>query len=265
MTRNKTFKIPGDQIRRIAPGHGACFATDRIVVDGERVGYMYREDPDNKTDSGWRFMAGTESDAYMEDADNLGIYDVNTVANYDPDIIPLLDAPVGSSFERDEEGDFIEIDSGKPWVADSVQEFPTVEGEYQMTRDWSITLPGRFKKRFEDGSLVLWGRGVTAWIILWDKPATEKKSDRLAFLRKDISPKAYDLSEDSAAGLLRFSYRLADDGSDARAPAYHSFVVGEQGHVQMAVYFDVEDDLEVAKALERSLKETDQPENSGVS
>jgi hypothetical protein len=258
MTTTKTFKIPGDQIRKIAPGHGACFATDRIVVDGERVGYMYREDPDNDIDSGWRFLAGSESDAYMDDADNHGVYDVNTVANYDPDIIPLLDAPVGSSFERDERGDFIEIDSGKPSAAGgpSATEFPIVEGEYQMTRDWSISLPGRFKKRFDDGSLVLWGQGVTAWIIVWEKPATEEKSDRLAFLRKDISPKAYDVREESAAGLLRFSYRLADDGSEAKAPAYHCFVVGELGHVQMSVYFDEEEDVEVARALGRSLEET---------
>jgi len=29
-----------------------------------------------------------------------GIYDVNTIANYDPEVVPLLEAPVGSSFER---------------------------------------------------------------------------------------------------------------------------------------------------------------------
>jgi hypothetical protein len=104
---------------------------------------------------------------------------------------------------------------------------------------------------------VLWGRGVTAWIIVWEKPATEEKSDRLAFLRKDISSKAYDVSEESAPGLLRLSYRLADDGSDAAAPAYHCFVVGERGHVQMSVYFDDEKDVEVARALERGLEETE--------
>ena len=37
----------------------------------------------------------------MDEADNHAIYDVNTVANYDPDIIPLLNAPVGSVFERE--------------------------------------------------------------------------------------------------------------------------------------------------------------------
>lgn len=41
-----------------------CFATDRILVDGCKVGYMYREEPDSDSsmpDSGWRFNAGDES------------------------------------------------------------------------------------------------------------------------------------------------------------------------------------------------------------
>src|SRR5262249_31121261 len=71
----------------------------------------YREEPDNEIDSGWRFLAGTESDEYMEDADHHAIYDVNTIANYDRDIIPLLDVPAGSAFMRDPRtGKFVEVE-----------------------------------------------------------------------------------------------------------------------------------------------------------
>ena len=48
-----------------------------------------------------RFMSGFESDEYMNEPGNHSVYDVNTIANYDPDIVPLLDAPVGSAFERE--------------------------------------------------------------------------------------------------------------------------------------------------------------------
>jgi hypothetical protein len=98
---NKWFMLRRDQIKPLAEGYGTCFATDMIVVDGNKVGYMYGEEADNDVDSGWRFMSGRESDEYMHDAANHGVYDVNTVANYDPDIIPLLDAPIGSAFARD--------------------------------------------------------------------------------------------------------------------------------------------------------------------
>ena len=111
MMSQKKFALRADQIRPVAEGHGGCFATDMITVEGQKVGYMYREEPDFDADSGWRFMAGRESPEYMEDAANHGIYDVNTVANHDPEIIPLLRAPVGSVFEREDgSGEFMAID-----------------------------------------------------------------------------------------------------------------------------------------------------------
>jgi hypothetical protein len=106
----KQFALSADQIKPLAKGRGGCFATDMITVDGCKVGYMYREQPDNDIDSGWRFTAGIESQKYMDDANNLEIYDVNTVANYDPEIIPFLDAPIGSAFERKRRtGKFVEV------------------------------------------------------------------------------------------------------------------------------------------------------------
>ena len=96
----KSFKLAAHEIVALAPGHGGCLATDRITVDGAPVGYCYRETASNKMDSGWRFFAGDESEEYMGSSGNHGIYDINTVANYDQAIIPVLGAPQGSAFER---------------------------------------------------------------------------------------------------------------------------------------------------------------------
>jgi hypothetical protein len=52
----KNFKIKADEFVDLVPQMGGCFATDKITVDGLRVGYMYREEPDEKMDSGWRFF-----------------------------------------------------------------------------------------------------------------------------------------------------------------------------------------------------------------
>ncbi len=111
----KQFFLSASQLRRLATGHGGCIATDMITVEGQKVGYMYREAPDNDIDSGWRFMSGYESDEYMDNADNHAIYDVNTIANYDPEIIPLLDAPVKAAYQRDlETGKFVEVEFQPP-------------------------------------------------------------------------------------------------------------------------------------------------------
>lgn len=100
----KKLTIPAEDIQPLVKKGGACFATDRITVDGQKVGYMYREAPDFEEDSGWRFFGGDETEEYASDPKNVGIYQVNEIANYDQDIIPLLDAPWGAEFERDENG-----------------------------------------------------------------------------------------------------------------------------------------------------------------
>ncbi|MFN8389716.1 MAG: DUF2185 domain-containing protein [Bdellovibrionota bacterium] len=96
----KNFKLSQEEIEDIATGHGACIATDKITVDGFPVRFMYREEGEQPGDSGWRFLSGLENDDYMNVVENHGVYDVNTIANYDPTIIPYLDSPVGSVFEK---------------------------------------------------------------------------------------------------------------------------------------------------------------------
>lgn len=94
----------------MATGYGGCIATNMITCGGRKVGFMYREATVRELDSGWRFMSGYESEEYMNDTENHAVYDVNTIANYDPDIIPFLDAPVGSTFERvNGIGPFVEV------------------------------------------------------------------------------------------------------------------------------------------------------------
>jgi hypothetical protein len=102
----KSFKLDAKQIRPLATGRGGCIASDRITVDGLPVGIMYRTKPANEFDSGWAFLAGDETQAYMDEPDCHGIYDVNTIANYDPHIILFLDAPEGSEFVRGKDGLF---------------------------------------------------------------------------------------------------------------------------------------------------------------
>jgi hypothetical protein len=98
----KKLKLTAEELKPVATGLGNCIATDRITVEGYVVRFMYREDPINAADSGWRFLSGFESDAYMEEPSNQGMYDVNFIANCDPSIVEHLGAPIGSAFEKTE-------------------------------------------------------------------------------------------------------------------------------------------------------------------
>lgn len=87
-----------------------CFVTQRILRDGAKVGYLYREDPERENDSGWRFTADDETDEYMDDPENVAYVSVGRVLSVDDSFIDLLDLPVGASFVRDPEtGAFVPL------------------------------------------------------------------------------------------------------------------------------------------------------------
>ena len=115
--RNRDFHVKAEDMKNLLPDWeeaSGCIATNRITVEGCKVGYCYREKADGDWDSGWRFTAGDESDEYMDDPNNAGIYGLNTICNDDPDIIPLLHTPAPCAFERDEHGVFQQIKDWKP-------------------------------------------------------------------------------------------------------------------------------------------------------
>jgi hypothetical protein len=110
----KKFKMAPDQLKELVAPMGYCMATDRITVDGAKVGYMYREEPHNEEDSGWRFFSGDEDQDYCDDPDNLAFYDVNTIANYDPAIVPYLQSSINSSWARVDGSDQFEEEPFEP-------------------------------------------------------------------------------------------------------------------------------------------------------
>ena len=109
MAQAKRFKLKAGEIGALVSGLGSCIASDKITVEGQRVAYMIREQPSREGDSGWVFTSGTESQVYMDDPANFEVYDVNTIANYDREIVPVLGAPFGTAYERSEDGDFVEV------------------------------------------------------------------------------------------------------------------------------------------------------------
>ena len=98
------FKLKPEEIKHLTDIKGGCIASNRITVDGENVGYTYREEPDKSfpNDSGWRFLAGTEDDAYLENPNNFDVFELNTICNYDEAVLPILESEMGASFIRSE-------------------------------------------------------------------------------------------------------------------------------------------------------------------
>lgn len=94
------FVIKEENLENLVKGMGYSICSNKITVEGMKVGFMYREEPMDDEDSGWRFLSGTENQEYADDPDNSKIFGVNAIANHDPAIIPYLRSPIDSELER---------------------------------------------------------------------------------------------------------------------------------------------------------------------
>jgi len=94
------FKLKKEEIKQLTRIKGSCIASNKITVEGEKIGYMYREKPSNEVDTGWRFFSGNEDDDYTNNPDNFNVFDINTICNYDDEIIPYLNSEINTSYEK---------------------------------------------------------------------------------------------------------------------------------------------------------------------
>ena len=66
----KSEIIAEDALKELVKPMGSGIVSNRIVFDGAKVGFMYRTQPEFEIDCGWRFLAGDETDEYLEDGSN---------------------------------------------------------------------------------------------------------------------------------------------------------------------------------------------------
>lgn len=138
--------------------------------------------------------------------------------------------------------------------------FPRVRGEFQMTDNWRVTLPDEYAKRFEKGEfgtdLVLWRPGITCWTSVYRQKKGETVESTYAWRKGEVSQEAVQVFEFPDTKPLRFAYLLHEKPkSESERWALYSYTFGESGHVLMAIYFDQQRDLEIAKKIWLSIAE----------
>ena len=84
---------------------GFVIASKMLVDNSLAVKFMYREKGEGN-DSGWRFFSGSEDQSYVDNPDNLAIYDINTILDIDRSIKNYLESVPGTAFERQDDGTF---------------------------------------------------------------------------------------------------------------------------------------------------------------
>ncbi len=132
-------------------------------------------------------------------------------------------------------------------------DFPQVEGHFPMPHGWSITLPQAMNRRIENGDLVLWRDGLTAWLAIWHNDKNETAAQRLAWIKSKQPSEAQDVSQQQVGELLLYRYSLAEEEVDEESDevsvihAVYAFAFAPSSHIDMALYCDSA--AEVAQAL----------------
>ncbi len=134
-------------------------------------------------------------------------------------------------------------------MAQKPEDFPLISGNYQMTKTWAIDLgEQQFRRRFEEGALVIWRPGITMWINAYGYPAGESAEvfAKRTRDRSDLPPGAQVITKPTAN---KFAYFFKETEKDETRFSLQTFTFGQEGHLMMAIYFDREKDLDLAKKL----------------
>ena len=237
----KNFKLKSSQIERLVPDIGFAYVTDMITVEGKKVDYMVRQKPNRDDDSGWIFYGGGETQKYIDDASNTSLLSVNTIANYDPEIITFLTYPPGTEIERDSQGKLhvITPDIQKP---DVIFFHPVDDGIIQVTKGWSFNVSARMLRRFEKGSLVVWRPGFTILIESYS-PSELKIDERLIKITNTISPDNEGFEQKREDGIQKLRYRLQEETDGKKQSSAYIFGLTTNQEIHMSIYYDDPSDL----------------------
>jgi hypothetical protein len=132
--------------------------------------------------------------------------------------------------------------------------FPIVQGDYALTPEWTITLPGKFARGAEDGSLILWRPGLTLWLNVWENDNNDPRPARLDLIKESASPDRFDERESADPTATRYSFRLHDENDDGPVESLYAFIIVDNGHLEVAVYFDAPTDEAEARKLAESIR-----------
>jgi hypothetical protein len=134
--------------------------------------------------------------------------------------------------------------------------FPTVTGDLRLTKDWALSLPDRFARRVEDGSMVIWRPSLTFWINVWKNERGDSGEERLAWIREDASASRTEERVSREPDLIRLTYELeeSDEGEKHCFRTLSGYVIADPSHLQIAAYCDDASALDIAYSVPASVR-----------
>lgn len=234
------------------PPIGGLMVSKMIVDEHEKIHFMYREKRSRPEDSGWRLFSGLESDEYVDNPNNFGIYNPSTLIKIDPSIAEiLLKAGVGSVFERKTDK--------SPWS--KVTDYP-LEDDYmvthRLTEEWELEINNLFEWKQEEGENLFYTTGDKSLRLSVFGNEDKTKASLYEECRQTVAEanalKRFDFSDDK---VVRIGYMIKESDAYKEYSVIYGFSIIESGFIWSALYFDDEADLAWAIETWKGIKLTE--------
>ena len=131
--------------------------------------------------------------------------------------------------------------------------YPIVDDRFQVTAEWSIALDQPYNRAEQGSELVLFRPGFTIWVSAWPNENGDSIDQRARWIAAETSRGAYDVVTGSRGPLFRHAFRLDEVKAEGVLQGYFGYTVAAGGHLQMAIFFDNQEDLATAKSIVESV------------
>lgn len=90
--------------RRYIKFTGKCVVSKNIIENNGRLKWCFREYPVNEEDNGWRFLSDIDTEDFINDSKNMGIYSFNDLVEFEPAILNIFNLPIGTDLTITKQG-----------------------------------------------------------------------------------------------------------------------------------------------------------------
>ena len=110
------FKKSKEKESRKTHNLGGCIVTKSLLEGTSNLKWIFREDPVNPVDNGWRALGDTDTEEYINKPENNVVVDFDRLVEIEPAVLAIYTLPIGTDLEYDAERKiFIDSNTGKEY------------------------------------------------------------------------------------------------------------------------------------------------------
>ena len=93
---------------------GGCIVTKSLLEGSSKLKWIFRENPCNPVDNGWRAIGDLDTQEYIDNPNNSVGVDFDRLVEIEPAVLAIYSLPIGTDLEFDSEKRvFIDNNTGK--------------------------------------------------------------------------------------------------------------------------------------------------------